>query len=152
MDKKFLCNLHITHNHQQQVVMVLIFLTDRLRIKFVEYLSFKIEQSIKYERWTEGQKEEWERDMYIAKKQQLLLIRWRFKIFMLSNKTLHQFQILNVIFDTENLINCSIQWYFYYIFKWYLYQYIYVRLSAVYKDEMCYFTTMKYKIINTNHL
>lgn len=122
MDKKFLCNLHITHNHQQQVVMVLIFLTDRLRIKFVEYLSFKIEQSIKYERWTEGQKEEWERDMYIAKKQQLLLIRWRFKIFMLSNKTLHQFQILNVIFDTENLINCSIQWYFYYIFKWYLYQ------------------------------
>lgn len=74
MDKKFLCNLHITHNHQQ-VVMVLIFLTDRLRIKFVEYLSFKIEQSIKYERWTEGQKEEWERDMYIAKKQQLLLIR-----------------------------------------------------------------------------
>lgn len=122
MDKKFLCNLHITHNHQQQVVMVLIFLTDRLRIKFVEYLSFEIEQSIKYERWIEGQKEGWERDMYIAKKQQLLLIRWRFKIFMLSNKTLHQFQILNVIFDTENLINCSIQWYFYYIFKWYLYQ------------------------------
>lgn len=53
MDKKFLCNLHITHNHQQ-VVMVLIFLTDRLRIKFVEYLSFEIEQSIKYERWTKG--------------------------------------------------------------------------------------------------